>query len=76
MINRPDRTHVLRNFSKPTLFIIGEHYKAVPFDQSMQQCYLPDQSHIHILRNSAHMGMFEEADKVNQALLHLINPRL
>ena len=76
MINRPDRTHVLRNFGKPTLFIIGEHDKAVPFEQSMQQCYLPDQSHIHILRNSAHMGMFEEEDKVNQAILHLINPRL
>jgi pimeloyl-ACP methyl ester carboxylesterase len=73
MINRPDRTHVLKNFSKPVLFIIGEHDKAVPFEQSMQQCYLPDISHIHILRNSAHMGMLEEADNVNQALLQFIN---
>jgi pimeloyl-ACP methyl ester carboxylesterase len=71
MINRPDRTPVLKNFNKPILFIIGEHDKAVPFQQSMQQCYLPNQSHIHILRNSAHMGMLEEGDKVNQALLHL-----
>lgn len=71
MINRPDRISVLKNFSKPILFIIGEHDKAVPFEQSMQQCYMPGQSHIHILRNSAHMGMLEEADKVNNALLHL-----
>jgi pimeloyl-ACP methyl ester carboxylesterase len=70
MIARPDRTSVLKNFSKPILFIIGEHDKAVPFEQSMQQCYLPVQSHIHILRNSAHMGMLEEAEKVNNALLH------
>ena len=69
MINRPDRTNVLKNFSKPILFIIGEHDKAIPFDQSMQQCYLPNQSHIHILRNSAHMGMLEEADKVNKILV-------
>ncbi len=71
MIARPDRTHVLKNFPKPILFIIGEHDKAVPFEQSMQQCYLPVQSHIHILRNSAHMGMLEEAGKVNHALLQL-----
>ncbi len=71
MINRPDRTHVLKEFNKPILFIIGEHDKAVPFEQSMQQCYLPAQSHIHILRNSAHMGMLEETGKVNDALLQL-----
>ena len=72
MINRPDRTAVLKNFGKPILFIIGEHDLAVPFQQSMQQCYLPGQAHIHILRNSAHMGMLEEADKVNRALLQFI----
>lgn len=71
MINRPDRTHVLKSFPKPILFIIGEHDKAVPFEQSLQQCYLPNLSYIHILRNSAHMGMFEEADKLNKALLQL-----
>jgi pimeloyl-ACP methyl ester carboxylesterase len=76
MINRPDRTAVLKNFNKPILFIIGQHDKAVPFEQSMQQCYLPNQSHIHILRNTAHMGMLEEADKVNQALLQLIHTHL
>ena len=71
MIARPDRTHVLKSFSKPVLFIIGRHDKAVPFEQSMQQCYLPVQSHIHILRHSAHMGMLEEAGKLNNALLQL-----
>ena len=69
IVNRPDRTTVLKNFSKPILFIIGEQDKAVPFEQSMQQCYLPDISYVHILRNTAHMGMFEEADKLNDALL-------
>ncbi len=71
MINRPDRTHVLKSFGKPILFIIGEHDKAVPFEQSMQQCYLPNLSYITILRNSAHMGMFEETDKLNKAVLQL-----
>ena len=71
MINRPDRTPILKSFPKPILFIIGEHDKAVPFEQSMQQCYLPNLSYVHILRNSAHMGMLEEADKLNKALLQL-----
>lgn len=69
MIRRPDRTAVLKNFSKPILFIIGEHDNAVPFAQSLQQCYLPVQSHIHILRNSAHMGMLEETEATNNFLL-------
>ncbi len=73
MINRPDRTNVLKSFVKPVLFIIGQHDKAVPFDQSLQQCYLPNQSHIHILRNSAHMGMLEEAEKVNEILVDFIS---
>lgn len=72
MINRSDRTHVLKIFPKPILFIIGEHDKAVPFEQSMQQCYLPNHAYIHILRNSAHMGMLEEADKLNEALLQFL----
>jgi pimeloyl-ACP methyl ester carboxylesterase len=72
MINRPDRTHVLKSFPKPILFIIGEHDKAVPFEQSMQQCYLPNLAYIHILRNSAHMGMMEEVDKVKEILLEFL----
>lgn len=72
MIDRPDRTAVLKTFAGPVLFIIGEHDKAVPFEQSLQQCYLPQQSHIHILRRSAHMGMLEETDKANVALLQFL----
>lgn len=73
MINRPDRTHVLKTFSKPILFIIGQHDNAVPFAQSLQQCYLPLQSHIHILRYSAHMGMWEEEKKVTGLLNEFLN---
>ena len=69
MINRPDRTAVLKNFNKPILFIIGEGDKAIPFQQSLQQCYLPNQSSITILRNSAHMGMLEETEKMDKAII-------
>ncbi len=72
MINRPDRTNILKTFNKPIYFIIGEHDIAIPFEQSLQQCYLPSISHIHILRNSGHMGMLEEAEKVNHILLQMV----
>lgn len=63
MIARPDRTHVLKNFKGPVLFMLGAHDKAVPFEQGLEQSNLPGESHIHVLRNSAHMGMLEEREK-------------
>ncbi len=72
MIKRPDRTSVLKTFPKPILFIIGEHDKAIPLESSLQQCYLPIQSHVHILKESAHMGMLEETEKANIILLNFL----
>jgi len=72
MIARPDRTDVLKTFTRSVLFIIGQHDLAIPFESSMQQCYLPAQSHVHILRESAHMGMWEEAQKANSILLDFL----
>ncbi len=63
MINRPGRTQILNNCTQPVLFIIGQYDKAVPFEHSLAQSHLPLQSHVSILRNSAHMGMFEEPEK-------------
>ena len=68
MITRPDSMGVLKKFSGPILFIIGQHDQAVPFQQSLQQCHLPALSYVHILRNSAHMGMLEETGKVNEII--------
>ncbi len=73
MIARPDRTHVLKNFNGPILFILGAHDKAVPFEQGLAQSHLPAQSHIYILRNSAHMGMLEEQEKSLLKLTDFLN---
>ncbi|MEO5682937.1 MAG: alpha/beta hydrolase [Chitinophagaceae bacterium] len=72
MIQRPDRTAVLQSFSKPVLFIIGKHDKAIPFEDSMKQCHLPALASIQILEKAAHMGMWEETEKSNQALLSFL----
>lgn len=60
MIQRPDRTEVLKTIQKPVLLIIGKYDTAIAFDDSLKLCHLPALSYIHILENSGHMGMFEE----------------
>ena len=73
MIARPDRTAILENFNKPILFIIGEEDKAVPLQDSLKQCHLPSISHVHILKEVAHMGMWEEKEKCNHALTEFLS---
>lgn len=68
MIARPDSTSILKTFTAPILFIMGEHDKAVPFAHSLQQSHLPQIAYVNILRNVAHMGMLEEPKLVNKFL--------
>jgi len=65
MMVRPDRTNVLKNFSRPVLFIMGKLDNTVPYEQVLQQCYMPGLSYIHTLEQSGHMGMWEEPELSN-----------
>jgi pimeloyl-ACP methyl ester carboxylesterase len=62
MIQRPDRTAVLKNAQVPVLFIFGKWDTAVPFKTGLAQCYLPQLAYIHVLDHSGHMGMTEEPE--------------
>jgi pimeloyl-ACP methyl ester carboxylesterase len=72
MIARPDRTDILKKLTTPVLFIIGEQDMAIPLQSSLQQCYLPNQSYVTILEESAHMGMWEEPEKANKSLFNFL----
>jgi pimeloyl-ACP methyl ester carboxylesterase len=61
MMSRPDRTEVLKLADVPVLFIFGREDQAVPIEDGLKQCHLPQISHVHILENSGHMGMIEES---------------
>lgn len=65
MMNRIDRTAVLKNINLPVLFIIGTNDIAVPIKDSLQQSYMAKCSYIHLLENVGHMGMLEKPDVVN-----------
>jgi pimeloyl-ACP methyl ester carboxylesterase len=73
MMNRPDKTNVLRGSKVPVLFIIGEEDTAIPLNDILRQTSLPQQSYIHVLENVGHMGMWEATEKVNEYLLEFIN---
>jgi pimeloyl-ACP methyl ester carboxylesterase len=68
MIQRPDRTSVLKTSKIPILFIMGEYDNAIPLQDVLKQCHFAENSYIHILRNSGHMGMQEETEKTNKIL--------
>jgi pimeloyl-ACP methyl ester carboxylesterase len=74
MMVRPDRTHVLKSFPRPVLFVLGKHDTAVPYEQGLQQSYMPGLSFIHTLEHSGHMGMWEEPvlsnDYIEAFLMH------
>jgi len=72
MIQRPNLTSVLQSFKKPILFIIGKQDKAIPFEDSMKQCHLPQMASVQILEKAAHMGMWEEKEKSSRALLSFL----
>jgi pimeloyl-ACP methyl ester carboxylesterase len=68
MIKRPDRTAILKNTRMPVLFIMGEFDNAIPLQDGLKQCHLPERAYINILHRSGHMGMLEQADKSTRIL--------
>lgn len=73
MILRPDRTHVLKTFKKPVLFILGKEDKAIPYAKSVEQCQYPAVSSVHILNGVGHMGMLEDPEKTLAMVEDFIN---
>jgi pimeloyl-ACP methyl ester carboxylesterase len=72
MIKRPDRTAVLKNSQVPVLFVMGRFDNAVPLEDVLKQCHLPQLSYIELLHNSGHMGMVEETERSNKVLTEFI----
>lgn len=68
MIDRQDTTSVLKSLGVPVGFILGEYDKAVPFTSGLEQSHLADVTYLHVLRQSAHMGMLEETNVVGEIL--------
>ncbi len=73
MMNRPDRTDVLKQLTVPVLFVVGDQDIAAPLEDLKKQFSLPRQPVIHVLENVGHMGMLEATDQTNKIMLEFIN---
>ena len=72
MMNRPDRTDVLKGNPLPVLFVIGTEDVAAPLNDLNLQIHLPLCSYIHIIENVGHMSMWEAPELLNSYLLEFI----
>lgn len=73
MMEREDTTEVLKNISVPLLFFIGMQDKNVLPEKIIPQTLFPKISQIEIYENVAHMGMFEQKEKTQNASLSFIS---
>mgnify|MGYP001549347187 CR=1 FL=1 len=73
MMQRPDRTHVLKNNKLPVLFVMGTKDTAAPVNDVLKQVHLPEIAYIHIIENTGHMTMLEVPEKLNRILKDFAN---
>lgn len=69
MLERIDRTSVLKNSNQLWLIIAGKFDQLIPIEHLSLQASYCEQSQFEILNNSGHMGMIEEPAKTAEILL-------
>ena len=75
MIQRPDRTSVLKTTHNPVLFVAGEYDNAIPLNDILKQCHLPEKSYFHNLKKSGHMGMIEQPSEATRILKEFLQDK-
>lgn len=68
MIQRPDRTDILKNAKVPVLFVYGEQDEIIDLQKTIEQSSFPSVSSVFILKKSGHLGMIEEPEETNKLL--------
>lgn len=69
MMKRESAIELLQKNNIPYLFIIGKYDQSVLFKDSIRQINVANESHVHILQSSSHMGMLEEPAKCTEILM-------
>ncbi len=73
MMQRPDRTNVLRNTKVPVLYFIGAKDNFIPVPVALKQAELSNKIKVVILQNSGHMGFIEEKGKSVHEVSDFVN---
>ena len=72
MRDRPDRMKVLETFAKAKLVVAGEKDGAVPLEQSLAMKDVVGEANFVLLKDVAHMGMYENPEESRRALSRLL----
>ncbi len=71
MMNRPDRSEVLRNLSAPVTFIFGRYDDYIPVEAAEQTIAAVPTASVVWLERSGHMGFLEEPQLAAEAVLRI-----
>lgn len=72
MRDRPDNIHVLEQWHKPILFLLGKHDDLIPWEKQLSQVAYAPVSELVILENTGHMSHFEDRIKTREALIDFV----
>jgi len=73
MINRPDRTSILKNASIPVQWIIGKEDSVVPVNSALQQARMARVNFVSLYSHCGHMSMLEQPEKLANDLKDFIS---
>ncbi len=59
MIQRPDRTSILKNAKVPVMFVYGNEDEIVDLEKNIGQASLPSVSSVYIMKHAGHLSMLE-----------------
>lgn len=68
MRERPDRTHVLKAFTKPILFLTGKEDGLIPAREVEHQATLAKYPTLHIVDNAAHMSFLDNEEDATRII--------
>ena len=66
MMERPDRSDVLKNINCPVLFIVGKLDQIIDYEMSKDQITMPQVASIHILPKVGHLGIHEASRQTEE----------
>lgn len=73
MMTREENYKLLASIPLPVFFVIGKHDTIIIDNDMFLQAAMCRQAEVCYLQQSNHMGMIEESDKLNEALICFVN---
>jgi pimeloyl-ACP methyl ester carboxylesterase len=73
MIERPDRTEILKTANFPMQWIMGKDDTVIPFTKGLQQCTLTSINFVSVYNMCGHMSMLENDKELTKDLTDFTN---